>query len=51
MGILFKKKKSKENNKEEETKDTKKCLRCLRRISFNRDICPHCMGTEFLNDN
>jgi len=36
-------KKKKQNN----TTETKKCLRCLRRISIEYVRCPHCRSDDF----
>jgi RNA polymerase subunit RPABC4/transcription elongation factor Spt4 len=34
----------------EETTETKKCLRCLRRIKTTYNSCPHCRSTDFVYD-
>ena len=28
--------------------ETKKCLRCLRRVSIDFEICPHCRSVDFM---
>jgi Zn finger protein HypA/HybF involved in hydrogenase expression len=34
----------------EETTETKKCLRCLKRIKISYNFCPHCHSDDFLYD-
>jgi ubiquitin len=38
----------KESN--EETTETKKCIRCLRRIKISFNSCPHCNSRDFIYD-
>jgi len=42
-------KKKKPNNVPENITETKKCLRCLRRISIEYVRCPHCRSDDFNN--
>jgi predicted RNA-binding Zn-ribbon protein involved in translation (DUF1610 family) len=34
----------------EETTETKKCIRCLRRIKISHYKCPYCGTTNFIYD-
>jgi Zn finger protein HypA/HybF involved in hydrogenase expression len=36
---------------DEETTETKKCLRCLRRMNIDNFYCPHCKSTDFIYDS
>jgi len=40
---------SRDSSKEEVT-ETKKCMRCLKRIKISYDRCPHCRSAEFAFD-
>jgi Zn finger protein HypA/HybF involved in hydrogenase expression len=34
----------------EETTETKKCMRCLKRIKLAFNYCPHCHSADFVYD-
>jgi hypothetical protein len=36
---------------EEETAETKKCVRCLRRIKITFNTCPHCRSADFIYES
>jgi rRNA maturation endonuclease Nob1 len=36
---------------EEETTETKKCVRCLRRVKITSNTCPHCKSRDFIYDS
>ena len=44
------KKNSPDNSTEQESTEKKKCKKCLRRVSFDYERCPHCRSSEFLYD-
>jgi rRNA maturation endonuclease Nob1 len=35
----------------EETTETKKCVRCLRRIKITFNACPHCRSMDFVYES
>ena len=38
------------NGAEKAPEETKKCKRCLRRVSVNFSRCPHCKANDFSYD-
>jgi rRNA maturation endonuclease Nob1 len=41
---------SSEEKIKEETTETKKCMRCLKRIKISFNFCPHCHSEDFVYD-
>jgi rRNA maturation endonuclease Nob1 len=36
---------------EEETTETKKCVRCSRRVNVSHNFCSHCKSRDFFYDS